>query len=80
MKVKLLRRFRKKANACTWLEYSDGYYRAYKKAGNGKMSYTLGVTQLKVAISHLDSYRRDLMLDWVEDIKEERINKEIRKL
>lgn len=80
MKVKLLRRFRKKAKACTWLEYSDGYYRAYKKAGNGKMSYTLGTKHLKVAIRDLTSYRIDLILDWVEDIKEERINKEIRKL
>lgn len=80
MKTRLLKRLRKKARARTGIQYEDGYYRAYKRGCNHHTSYTGGVKKLEVAIEDLAKFRRNLILDWVNDMKEERINKEIRNL
>ena len=83
MKVRLLRKLRRKAKAHTWLEYSNGFYYAYKKSKHGE-SCTGGVKKLEVAIEDLTKFRRNLILNWVNNMKgemeEERINKEIRNL
>lgn len=80
MKTRLLKRLRKKARARTGIQYEDGYYRAYKRGCNHHTSYTGGVKKLEVAIEDLAKFRRNLILDWVNDMKEERVNKEIRNL
>lgn len=80
MKTRLLKRLRKKARARTGIQYEDGYYRAYKRGCNHHTSYTGGVKKLEVAIEDLAKLRRNLILDWVNDMKEERINKEIKHL
>lgn len=80
MKTRLLKRLRKKAKACTWIRYEDGYYRAYKRDCNYCTTYAGGVKKLEVAIEDLAKFRRNLILDYVNDMKEERINKEIRHL
>lgn len=80
MKTRLLKRLRKKARARTGIQYEDGYYRAYKRGCNHHTSYTGGVKKLEVAIEDLAKFRRNLILDWVNDMKEERINKEIKHL
>ena len=80
MKTRLLKRLRKKARARTGIQYEDGYYRAYKRGCNHHTSYIGGVKKLEVAIEDLAKFRRNLILDWVNDMKEERINKEIKHL
>lgn len=80
MKVKLLKRLRKKAKARTWIKYEDGYYRAYKRDCNYCNTYSGGVTKLEVAIEDLVRFRRNLILDWINDIREERINRDLRDL
>ncbi len=80
MKVKLLRRLRKKAKARTWLKYSNGHYSAYKKLRSGLVTSSFGIIKLARAIRELNTYRRELILDLVEDLREKKINKEIRKL
>ena len=80
MKTRLLKRLRKKARARTGIQYEDGYYRAYKRGRNHHTSYTGGVKKLEVAIEDLAKLRRNLILDWVNDMKEKKINREIRNL
>lgn len=80
MKVKLLRKLRRKARARTGIRYEDGYYRAYKRDCNYCTTHTGGVKKLEVAIEDLAKFRRNLILEYVNNMKEERINKEIRNL
>lgn len=84
MKIRLLKRLRKKAKARTGIQYEDGYYRAYKRYRNHHTSYTGGVKKLEVAIEDLVKFRRNLILNWVKNMKgemeEERINKEIKNI
>lgn len=80
MKTKLLKRLRKKAKARTWIRYGGGYYRAYKRDNNFCTSYTGGVKKLEVAIEDLAKFRRNLILNWIDDMREERINRELRNL
>lgn len=80
MKVRLLRKLRRKAKARTWLKYSNGYYSAYMKLSSCSVTSSFGMVKLERAIRELNTYRRDLILGWIEDMKEERINKEIRNL
>lgn len=84
MKVRPLRKLRRKAKARTGIRYENGYYRAYKRNCNHHTSYTGGVKKLEVAIEDLAKFRRNLILNWVNNMKgemeEERINKEIRNL
>ena len=80
MKTRLLKRLRKKARARTGIQYEDGYYRAYKRGCNHHTSYTGGVKKLEVAIEDLAKLRRNLIRDWVNDMKEKKINREIRNL
>lgn len=79
MKTKLLKRLRKKAKNRTWLEYSKELYFAHKK-GEYNNSCSWGDEKLETALRELADYRRDLILNWVKDLKEKKINKEIRDL
>lgn len=84
MKARLLKRLRKKAKARTGIQYKDGYYRVYKSKNIYCNTYSGGVKKLEVAIEDLAKFRRNLILNWMNDMKremeEERINKEIRNL
>ena len=80
MKTRLLKRLRKKSKNRTWLKYSNGYYSAYMKLSSGSVTSSFGMVKLERAIRELNTYRRNLILGWIEDMEEERINKEIRNL
>lgn len=80
MKARLLKRLRKKAKARTWVEYFAGHYRACKIDNNYCISYTCGVKKLEVAIEDLARFRRNLILRWIRDMREKKINKELKDL
>ena len=79
MKTKLLKLLRKKAKNRTWLEYSKGFYYAHEKSEYSN-SCSWGNVKLETALRELGDYRKDLILNWVKDLKEKKINKEIRDL
>jgi hypothetical protein len=80
MRVKLLKRLRKKAKSRTGIRYEDGYYRVYKSKNIYCTTYSGGVKKFEVAIEDLAKFRRNLILNWVNDMKEERINRGLRNL
>lgn len=79
MKVRLLRKLRKKARSRTWLDYSKGRYYAHQKSDyNNYCSW--GNEKLETVLGELNDYRRSLILDWINELKEKKINREIRHL
>lgn len=80
MKIKLLKRLREKAKDRTWVQYSDGHYRVYKKTDNHHISVTSGVRKSAIAIHRLRECRRELILDWINDMKNEKINRDLKNL
>ena len=84
MKVKLLRKLRKKAKAHTWMEYSNGYYSVCQKIGRYNISRLPFIENFHDALRDLNDLRRRVILEWVEEMKEElkekKINREIRHL
>ena len=80
MRVKLLKRLKKKAKARTWVEYFARHYRACKINNNYCISSTCGVKKLEIALEDLAKFRRHLILKWIQDMREKKINRELRDL
>ena len=84
MKTRLLRKLRKKAKGRTWLEYSNGCYYVFNKVGKYTVSILPTIETPLVALRELNNLRRRVILEWVEEMKEElkekKINREIRHL
>ena len=77
---KIIKKIKEKGKGSYMVKYSNGYYSAYMKLSSGSVTSSFRMVKLEIAIRELNTYRRDLILGWIEDMKEERINKEIRNL
>ncbi len=80
MKTRLLRKLRKKAKGRTWLEYSNGCYYVFNKVGKYTVSILPTIETPLVALRELNNLRRRVILECVEELKEKKINREIRHL
>ena len=80
MRTKLLKCLRKKAKNRTWMEYSNGYYSVCQKIGSYDISRLPFIENFHGALRNLNDLRRKVILEWVEEMKEKKINREIRDL
>ena len=80
MKIKLLKRLRKKAKNRIWMEYSNGYYSVCQKIDSYNISRLPFIKNSHDALRDLNDLRRRVILEWVEEMKEKKINREIRDL